>query len=56
MIVEITLMIVDAPSQYNIILGRPAIYAFEAVISIAQMRMKYPVEDRYGKVMGVGVV
>lgn len=34
----VTYMVVDAPSQYNIILGRPSICAFEAVISIAHMR------------------
>lgn len=52
----ITSMIVGAPSQYNIIMGRPAICGFEAIISIAHMRMKYPVEDRDGKIVGVGIV
>lgn len=51
----ITFMIVGAPSQYYIIMGRPAICGFGAIVSIGHMRMKYLVEDRDGKIVGVGI-
>lgn len=49
-------MVIDAPSQYDVIMGQPAISAFEAIILIAHLQMKYLVEDRKGRIIGVGIV
>ncbi|XP_073138783.1 uncharacterized protein [Henckelia pumila] len=44
--------VVEAPSSYNIILGRPALNAFRAVASAYHQKIKFPVGDRVGKVKG----
>ncbi|KAL0292283.1 UNVERIFIED_CONTAM: hypothetical protein Sradi_6995800 [Sesamum radiatum] len=35
-------LVVDMPSAYNVILGRPTLTAFQAVISIYHMKIKFP--------------
>ncbi|XP_012837573.1 PREDICTED: uncharacterized protein LOC105958118 [Erythranthe guttata] len=45
-------LIIDAPSTYNMIMGRPSMNAFEAVVSTFHMKMKFPVLDRVGEVRG----
>ncbi|XP_012848582.1 PREDICTED: uncharacterized protein LOC105968491 [Erythranthe guttata] len=45
-------LIIDAPSSYNMIMGRPSMNAFEAVVSTFHMKMKFPVLDRVGEVRG----
>ncbi|XP_074569634.1 uncharacterized protein LOC141826287 [Curcuma longa] len=35
--------IMDAPSAYNVILGRPTLSAFSAVVSTYHQKMKFPV-------------
>ncbi|XP_057775214.1 uncharacterized protein LOC130994197 [Salvia miltiorrhiza] len=47
-------LVVDMPSpSYNVILGRPALTAFRAVISMFHLKMKFPLEDgRVGEVWG----
>lgn len=52
----IKFILVDAPSQYNVILGRHVISEFVAVISMAHLMMKFPVEDAKQRVIGVEVV
>ncbi|XP_073153921.1 uncharacterized protein [Henckelia pumila] len=44
--------VVEAPSSYNIILGRPVLNAFRAVASAYHQKIKFPVGDRVGKVKG----
>ncbi|XP_073136825.1 uncharacterized protein [Henckelia pumila] len=44
--------VVEAPSSYNIILGRPALNAFRAVASAYHQKIKFPVGDRVGEVKG----
>ncbi|KAK4383679.1 hypothetical protein Sango_1044400 [Sesamum angolense] len=41
-------LVVDIPSAYNVILGRPTLNAFRAIISNYHMKIKLPV------IMGVG--
>ncbi|XP_074591767.1 uncharacterized protein LOC141847612 [Curcuma longa] len=41
--------IVDAPSAYNVILGRPTLSAFSAVVSTYHQKMKFPVGDKLVK-------
>ncbi|KAL0373154.1 UNVERIFIED_CONTAM: hypothetical protein Scaly_0997000 [Sesamum calycinum] len=36
-------LVVDIPSAYNVILGRPMLNAFQAVISTYHMKIKFPV-------------
>ncbi|KAL2226722.1 UNVERIFIED_CONTAM: hypothetical protein Sindi_2030900 [Sesamum indicum] len=35
-------LVVDTPSAYNVILGRPTLNAFQAVISTYHMKIKFP--------------
>ncbi|XP_074577531.1 uncharacterized protein LOC141833939 [Curcuma longa] len=44
--------IVDAPSVYNVILGRPTLSAFSAVVSTYHQKMKFPVGDQVGESRG----
>ncbi|KAL0285976.1 UNVERIFIED_CONTAM: hypothetical protein Sradi_7159300 [Sesamum radiatum] len=45
-------LVVDVPSAYNVILGRPTLNAFQAVISIYHMKIKFPTLGGVGKVQG----
>ncbi|XP_042441471.1 uncharacterized protein LOC122026831 [Zingiber officinale] len=45
-------IVVDAPSAYNVILGRPALSEFRAVVSTFYHKIKFPVEDQVGEVRG----
>ncbi|XP_073123141.1 uncharacterized protein [Henckelia pumila] len=44
--------IVEAPSSYNVILGRPALNAFMAVASAYHQKIKFPVGNQIGEVKG----
>jgi hypothetical protein len=44
-------LVVDSSSAYNVVIGRPALKALKAVISVADLTMEYPIGN--GK---VGVV
>ncbi|XP_073122044.1 uncharacterized protein [Henckelia pumila] len=44
--------IVEAPSSYNILLGRPALNAFMVVASAYHHKIKFPVGDKVGEVQG----
>ncbi|XP_073051258.1 uncharacterized protein [Primulina eburnea] len=44
--------VVDAPSSYNIILGRPAMNEMRAVASTYHQKIKFPVRGRVGEVKG----
>ncbi|XP_073294454.1 uncharacterized protein [Primulina huaijiensis] len=44
--------IVDAPSSYNIFLGRPAMNEMRAVASTYHQKIKFPVRGRVGEVKG----
>ncbi|KAL0462009.1 UNVERIFIED_CONTAM: hypothetical protein Slati_0088500 [Sesamum latifolium] len=43
-------LVVDVPSAYNVILGRPTLTAFQAVISIYHMKIKFPNPGGVGEV------
>ncbi|KAL0458687.1 UNVERIFIED_CONTAM: hypothetical protein Slati_0495900 [Sesamum latifolium] len=45
-------LVVDVPSAYNVILGRPTLTAFQAVISIYHMKIKFPTPGGVGEVQG----
>ncbi|KAL0448850.1 UNVERIFIED_CONTAM: hypothetical protein Slati_1441400 [Sesamum latifolium] len=45
-------LVVDVPSAYNVILGRPTLNAFQVVISIYHMKIKFPTPGGVGEVQG----
>ncbi|XP_074560571.1 uncharacterized protein LOC141816725 [Curcuma longa] len=49
---RVSFVVVDAPSSYNIILGRPTLSTFSAVASPYHQKMKFPIGDRVGEVSG----
>lgn len=51
----ITFMLVDTPSLYNVILGRPSLTLYAAIISPTHLMMKFPIENEDKKAVGVGV-
>ncbi|KAL2250108.1 UNVERIFIED_CONTAM: Retrovirus-related Pol polyprotein from transposon 17.6 [Sesamum indicum] len=46
----VKLLMVDTPFTYNVILGRPGLNSFRAVISTYHMKMKFPTEYGIGEV------
>ncbi|XP_073132205.1 uncharacterized protein [Henckelia pumila] len=52
----VSFIIVDAPSAYNVILGRPAMTTFMAVASALHQKIKFPVGDQVGEVQGDQVI
>ncbi|XP_073038000.1 uncharacterized protein [Primulina eburnea] len=47
-----TFTVVDAPSSYNIILGRPAMNELRVVASTHHQKIKFPIGSRVGEVRG----
>ncbi|XP_042403954.1 uncharacterized protein LOC121993657 [Zingiber officinale] len=47
-----TFLVVDSPSSYNVILGRPALYEFRATISTFRQKIKFSVGEHVGEVRG----
>ena len=45
-------LLVNQPSTYNAIIGRPTLNALRAVVSTYHLAMKFPIEDLVGKVRG----
>ena len=45
-------LVVDAPSTYNILLGRPSLNAIKAIPSAYHMMIKFPTTSRVGMVRG----
>ena len=48
----IKFLIVDAPSAYNMLLGRPSLNAIRAIPSAYHMVSKFPTENGVGMVRG----
>ncbi|KAL0437621.1 UNVERIFIED_CONTAM: hypothetical protein Sradi_0470000 [Sesamum radiatum] len=42
-------LVVDVPSTYNVILGRPTLYTFQAVISTYHIKIKFPTQREWEK-------
>ena len=45
-------LILDPPSAYNMLLGRPSLNAIKAILSAYHMVMKFPIENGVGTVRG----
>ncbi|GAV87094.1 hypothetical protein CFOL_v3_30520 [Cephalotus follicularis] len=50
--VEMTFLVVDTPSPYNAIVGRPGLYLMEAIVSTRHLLMKFPTRFGVGEVRG----
>ncbi|KAK6163864.1 hypothetical protein DH2020_000728 [Rehmannia glutinosa] len=48
----VSFLVVDSFSTYNVIIGRPALNAFRAVVSTFHMKLKFIMEDGVGEVLG----
>ena len=48
----LTFFVVDCPSAYNIILGRTALNAFQAITSTYHLAIKFPTDQGVGTVRG----
>ena len=53
---EIDVLIVDCPSTYNIILGRPALNRLKAAISTYYLKVKFPTAHGVGEIKRVQVL
>nr|XP_023884357.1 uncharacterized protein LOC111996604 [Quercus suber] len=49
---QIDFLVVDSPSSYNVIIGRPALNKWKASTSTYCLKMKFPTDDGVGKVKG----
>ena len=47
---EINFLIIDYPSTYNIILGRPALYRLRVAMSTYYLKMKFPTAYGVGEI------
>ncbi|GAV70299.1 hypothetical protein CFOL_v3_13797 [Cephalotus follicularis] len=50
--VQITFLVVDTPSPYNAIIGRPCLNLLEAIVSTRHLVMKFPTRFGVGEVRG----
>ncbi|GAV72603.1 hypothetical protein CFOL_v3_16091, partial [Cephalotus follicularis] len=50
--VEMTFLVVDTPSPYNAIVGRPGLNLLEAIVSTRHLLMKFPTRFGVGEVQG----
>ncbi|GAV65732.1 hypothetical protein CFOL_v3_09246, partial [Cephalotus follicularis] len=50
--VEMTFLVVDTPSPYNAIIGRPGLNLLEAIVSTRHLLMKFPTRFGVGEVRG----
>ena len=49
---EVTFLVVDCSSAYNVILGRPTLNAWKAVTSTYHLMIKFPTEYGVGELQG----
>ncbi|GAV64663.1 hypothetical protein CFOL_v3_08181, partial [Cephalotus follicularis] len=50
--VQMTFLVVDTPSPYNAIIGRPGLKLMEAIVSTRHLLMKYPTRFGVGEARG----
>ena len=51
-IVMVDFLVVDRPSAYNAIIGRPRLHKLRAATSTYHLMMKFPIEEGVGKIKG----
>ena len=50
--VMVDFLVIDQPSAFNIVLGRPSLRELKAITSIYHLLMKFPMPHRVGEVKG----
>ena len=45
-------LVVDSPSSYNVIIGRPTLNRWKVATSIYYLKVKFPIEQRVGEIRG----
>ncbi|GAV59349.1 hypothetical protein CFOL_v3_02880 [Cephalotus follicularis] len=50
--VQMTFLVVDTPSPYNVIIGRPGLNLMEAIVSTRYLLMKFPIRFGVGEARG----
>ena len=49
---QLDFLVVDCPSSYNAIIGRPTLNRWKAATSINCLKVKFPIDNRVGEVRG----
>ena len=49
---QLDFLVVDCPSSYNVIIGRPILNYWKATMSTYCLEVKFPIENSVGKVKG----
>ena len=52
MIRQLDFLVMDYPSSYNVIIGRPTLNKWKASTSIYYLKVKFPTNNRVGEVKG----
>lgn len=45
-------LIIDVPSSYNVIFGRPILNSLHAIVSTFHIKLKFPVQGKVGEFKG----
>ena len=49
---QLDFLVVDCPSSYNVIIGRPILNRWKSATSTYYLKVKFPIENRVGEVRG----
>ena len=49
---QLDFLVVDCPSSYNVIIGRPTLNKWKSATSTYCLKVKFPIENGIGKVKG----
>ena len=49
---QLDFLVVDCPSSYNVIIGRPTLNRWKSATSTYYLKVKFPIENRVGEVRG----
>lgn len=49
---KVVFLVVNCPSAYNVILGRPSFYQMKAITSTYHLMMRFPIDHGVGEVRG----
>ena len=49
---QLDFLVVDCPSSYNVIIGRPTLNRWKAATSINCLKVKFPIDNGVGQVRG----
>ena len=53
---QLNFLVVDCPSSYNVIIGRPTLNKWKAATSTYCLKVKFPTDNGVGEVKGVQVL